>query len=113
MKQARRAAIVVAVFSILSGCATVQVLDDRLAERIRHSTWLRKEETVAVLKITRMRRGPGNRYPVIRTLHPGDRVVPSGTSQHWRAVRVGTENGFVRLRDLEPRPDPNRSISGQ
>ena len=98
--------IALAVFTVwMSGCQSIQALDERISERIRRSSWL-KETTIAVLSTTEMRSGPGAEYPILRTLQKGQQVVPLGTADGWRAVRLGTESGFVRLEDLEPTERP-------
>ena len=102
MKCSKKGAFFLALLISLGGCQTVQILDERLSERIRRSSWLKPETTVAVVATTRMRSGPGTAYPVIRTLKKGVSVVPLGTTGTWRAIRIGPESGFVRNRDLEP-----------
>lgn len=116
LMKAKKVTLLLALGLGLSGCETVKVLDEGLSAHLEHAL---KRPPVLIVQpaqagtAVKLRSGPGAEHPVIRVLAVGETVTPLGSVDDWRAVRVGSENGYVRSRDLRVREKGDQGLFAQ
>lgn len=116
LMNAKKVPLMLALALGLSGCETLQVLDEGLSAHLKDAF---KRPPVLIVQpakagtAVKLRSGPGVDHPVLRVLAVGETVTPLGSVEDWQAVRVGSENGYVRSRDLRVREKGDQGLFAQ